>query len=50
MTSDLFSIGMGGMLEFNRYLRHSLVQLEKHLFHGTIVMDTLRTRKNFWKE
>ena len=30
------------MLEFNRYLRHSLVQLEKHLFHGTIVMDTLQ--------
>ena len=41
LTSDLSSIGMGGILEFNKYLRNSLVQLEKHMFHGTIVMDNL---------
>lgn len=42
LTSDLSSIGMGGVVEFNKYLRNSLVQLEKHIFHGTIVLETLQ--------
>lgn len=45
LTSDLSSIGMGGIIEFNHYLRNSLVQLEKHMFHGTIVLETLQVQK-----